>query len=369
MAIFAKRWGDFLETESFNDRNLLKLFLLAAALMILLSYATTYKMQDVIGPRLCSSCHQNMTVAQAMLKGNHARFSCETCHGTQGLGLFPKTTVPVGLDKKVPVDREICQGCHVIENRVVTPHIPIKVPHKEHLAKGLQCVDCHKGVVHGEAAEKRGTEVMVTFKNNGIRMPTCIKCHLERGVSTKCSWCHLQDLKPGSHNPREKWVAEGEHGQQALKDVGVCQMCHSYTKDKAVNMGRKGFKAAEFARSNAFCSGCHVIRPPRHVEIWPIIHKQQAIPQRQACLVCHNEEKPKPDERVVQRIYCFKCHRPQDSPTASTSYEVTNHPENWRQIHPSIVKSIGITEGRCFQCHASNHCAKCHRANNIHQIK
>ncbi len=351
------------------ENEKVRLMFLAAAVMILVSYAAAYKMQDVIGPRLCSSCHQNMTADQTLQKGNHARFSCETCHGAQGMGLFPKTTIPVGLDKKAPVKREVCNQCHVIENRQVTPHIPIKVPHKEHLAKGLQCVECHKGVIHGDSTEKRGAEVLVTFKNNGIRMTTCIACHMERGVSTKCSWCHLADLKPSSHTPKEKWVAEGEHGQQALKDVGVCQMCHSYTKDKAVTMGRKGFPAAEFARSNSFCSECHLTKPPSHVGIWPIIHKQQAIPQRQACLVCHNEEKPEPNERVVQRIYCFRCHQPQDSASTSPTYSVTNHPENWRQIHPNIVKTVGIVEGRCFNCHAANSCAKCHRANNIRQIE
>ncbi|WP_079906837.1 hypothetical protein [Carboxydocella sp. JDF658] len=339
-----------------------KHFILILVITLVLSFATTYELQKLVAPKLCSSCHEGLSVAQAMQKGNHTRFKCEQCHRETGIGisLIPKTNIiPDSVQGKIPVDKEICLECHAIENRQVTPRIPIKVPHKEHLAKGIQCVQCHIGVVHGQRPS-RGAGV-VTFK--GPAMPTCIKCHLERGVPTNCSWCHLQDLKPQSHQDRNKWVWKGEHGLMAQKDVGVCEMCHAYTKDRAVNMGNNN-KPAEFARSNAFCSGCHINKPPSHTEIWPIVHKQQAIPNRAACLVCHNENKPDPSERITQRIYCFKCHKPRDGIQGN----ITNHPTNWRKLHPNVVKSIGIVEGKCFNCHASNHCAKCHRAYNIHQI-
>lgn len=371
--------------ENDPSYRLIKVFLIAALVMIFVSYTTSYALQATVGPKVCSSCHDGLTVYQTLEKGNHARFKCEQCHSQKsfGVGLFPAANmVPDNMKEKIPVPKEVCLGCHAIENRQVTPHIPIKVPHMKHLEKGIECVQCHKNVIHGkiEGDQARGAGVVnVVFKNDGISMPVCIACHLKRNVPTNCSWCHLQDLKPPSHQSHDFWVVKGNHGQQAQKDVGVCQMCHTYTKDRAVNMGPTTVnltdakkKAAEFARSNVFCSSCHLIKPPSHVEIWPIIHKQQAIPNRAACLTCHNEKKPSPDERIVQRIYCFKCHKQQDSNKenkAGQSYNVTNHPENWRLIHPSVVKTIGIVQGKCFNCHASNHCAKCHRANNIHQIK
>jgi nitrate/TMAO reductase-like tetraheme cytochrome c subunit len=387
MEIPSKGFLKRLMPEDDPSNKVLKTFLLAAAIMIFVSYATTYGLQLTVAPKVCSSCHDSLPVAQAMQKGNHARFDCKTCHTQTGFGygLFPAANViPKNMENAIPVRKEVCLTCHAIENRQVTPHIPIKVPHMKHLEKGIECVNCHKNVIHGKISgdqTRGGGVVTVVFKNNGISMPVCIACHLKRGVPTNCSWCHLQDLKPPSHNDRTDWVVRGNHGLNAQKDVGVCQMCHTYTKDRAVLMGPTSVtlddakkRAAEFARSNAFCSACHLTRPPSHVDIWPIIHKQQAIPNRAACLTCHNEEKPKPDERIVQRIWCYKCHKKRDSsnaadPKSGYDSQITNHPENWRIIHPSVVKSIGIVQGKCFNCHASNHCSKCHRSNNIRQIK
>ena len=371
MDLLKQRFRDLLpkltKVEGFEKTKTAQILILAFGVALVVSFFTTYSLQAAVAPKLCQSCHDNVTVGQTLLKGNHARFKCEQCHTDTGfsLGLVPKSTIPAALATKSPVDREVCLGCHAIENRVVTPRIPIKVPHKEHLAKGLQCINCHKNVVHGEISEQRGTGVIVTFKNNGISMPTCIKCHLERDVPTNCSWCHLQDLKPDSHKIQDNWVWKGEHGLQAQKDVGVCNMCHAYTKDRAVNMGDINNKPAEFARSNAFCSSCHIKKPPGHTELWPIVHKQQAIPNRPACLVCHDEQKPDGTQRITQKIYCFKCHKGKDG----TEGQLQNHPTNWRQLHPNVVKTIGISEAGCFNCHASTSCAKCHRANNIHQMK
>lgn len=335
------------------------LFFLAA---FAVSLGTAVALDNTIKPKVCASCHSKLTVAQGLKMSSHAKFSCTTCHTAAGFSLFkgsevvPASTTgsPGGakVDGKIPVKNEVCEKCHSMENRNVSPSVPIRIPHAKILAKGVQCVQCHEGVMHGQR-EERGQGV-ISFK--GPRMPTCIKCHIERGLSTKCSTCHLEDKKPESHK-NDNWVNGGEHGRQARKDVGVCNMCHAFTKDKAVNMGKPGMEAAEFARSNQFCSNCHINKKPGgHSEIWPIVHKAKAIPNRAGCLTCHNEEKPKPDERAVQNIWCFKCHQQE------------KHPTNWRNIHPNFVKTKGITEGKCFSCHASNSCATCHKANNVRQL-
>ncbi|GAX91363.1 NapC/NirT family cytochrome c [Effusibacillus lacus] len=338
-------------------------FILFFAIAFAASLGTAVTLDNTVKPKVCASCHSKLTVAQGLSMSSHAKFSCTTCHTkagfsfTQGNKVVPASATTVNpqdakVDGKIPVKNEVCEKCHSMNNRVVSPSSQIKIPHPQILAKGVQCVQCHEGVMHGQR-EERGQGV-ISFK--GPRMPTCIKCHIERGLSTKCSTCHLDDKKPESHK-NNAWVAEGEHGRQARKDVGVCSMCHSFTKDKAVVMGKPGMEAAEFARSNHFCSNCHMNKkPPGHSEIWPIVHKAKAIPNRAGCLTCHNEEKPKPEDRAVQSIYCFKCHQQE------------KHPADWRNKHPIFVKTKGITEGKCFNCHASNSCATCHKANNVRQL-
>jgi nitrate/TMAO reductase-like tetraheme cytochrome c subunit len=311
----------------------------------------------VAKPEVCSSCHAQLTVAETLMESSHAKFSCTTCHKSSGiLNVFKSQEVVASsnnIDTITPIDNKVCEQCHSMENRKVSPSTTIKIPHGKILAKGVKCVECHVGVVHGKRDE-RGSGV-VTF--TGPRMPTCIQCHIERDLPTNCSFCHTDEKKPKSHDD-DAWVNEGKHGEMAKKDVGVCQMCHAFTKDRAVNMGVEGMEAAEFARSNKFCSNCHMSnRPESHTEIWPIVHKAQAIPNMGKCLTCHDREQPDPNDRAVQRIYCNKCHA------------ADKHPSDWRSVHPSVVKSIGIVEGKCFNCHASTHCAKCHKANNVRQLK
>lgn len=53
-------------------------------------------------------------------------------------------------------------------------------PHKNHIAKGLQCVECHGPV-----------ETMDVVKQvNRLEMGDCIACHRQKNAPTTCNTCH-----------------------------------------------------------------------------------------------------------------------------------------------------------------------------------
>lgn len=332
-------------------------FLIIAFISMFFIFGTSTALTGVVKPEVCATCHSTLTVTQTLMESTHAKFSCTTCHKSVGILNAFRTQQVVAradqIDTISPIQNKICEQCHVMENRKVNPSTNIKIPHMKIIDKGVRCVECHVGVAHGKR-DPRG-EGIVTF--SGPRMPVCIDCHIQRNLSTSCDYCHTDEKRPTSHDDREEWEVHGEHGAKARKDVGVCLMCHAFTKDRAVNMGQEGLEAIEFARSNSFCSDCHMnTRPVSHNDIWPIIHKADAIPNPQKCITCHDRSKPAPDDRSVQRIYCSKCHAED------------KHPDDWRSVHPSVVKEIGIVEGNCFDCHVSNSCSTCHQANNIRQL-
>lgn len=283
-----------------------------------------------------------------------------SAQGTPGVKTLAAGTQ--GKGTVLDVSDSACTACHKFTSdkpKEGTMHI---AAHKTHAQKGVRCTQCHISSIHGKASED-GKKIEYPKPKED----TCLACHrtLQKvGVwppkLMACSSCHVAQLKPGFHEPREVWLKD--HGPQALSmGPAMCAGCHNKQRidDKLDDMK----DARTFARNSFWCSGCHMNnRPARHNDIWRIIHKTQALANFDYCNVCHNPNKPDVkklstdlEERAVQKIWCNRCHNPPDK---------SKHPpaSDWLPRHYQYVQSKGPVQGNCFNCHLTNHCQVCHNS-------
>jgi len=360
------------------------------------------------GPRLCVSCHAGSVIgAQAKAEGPHARVACGSCHRdarlirdalvgkrSGGPRAIPVAAAGPAIKASSPpqdVPEEACLGCHqkVLEDQP-KEGAKIKAAHGLHASKGIRCFGCHRETIHGRlSADGKKVEYPRPAET------TCLNCHrklLKPGswpvTLVRCPTCHVMNLRPPFHDAT--WYPyPTRHGPAALGEgpspmpVAICAGCHGNqridwcirdpkedstyeTPEEAEELKKKGVKclddtqdARTFARNNFWCQGCHINnRPPRHSDIWRVIHKTQALPSTPYCLVCHNSTPPditkgSLEERAQPQYWCARCHDAR-----------VKHPpkEEWVPVHFQYVKSQGVVEGACFNCHARSHCLVCHQS-------
>jgi nitrate/TMAO reductase-like tetraheme cytochrome c subunit len=149
-----------------------------------------------ISKRDCLACHHRQTGGCAACHGtgppprtrwrdlsfSHAPHAaaglpCGRCHATAARGTAMNVRVRprdcadchhqrVGSEGK-------CGVCHAATLKVTTRFRAAQLPHKAHVAMGLECGDCHKA-----------TRTGVTLA------PTCQTCHHEEGMTPECASCH-----------------------------------------------------------------------------------------------------------------------------------------------------------------------------------
>ena len=202
--------------------------------------------------------------------------------------------------------------------------------HRQHLEKGLNCVDCHLRVAHG--GEKR----------NLTKMQTCFDCHDKTRTpkmpkNEDCTACHRQTervlpkdpitFKKGS-SPVNFNHASHVIGQQcSICHMGIFPMTKGTTTVEfrdheggnlcfACHNGQKAFTWKD-------CSTCHRGRPPAPPV--PIIYKVQGLSPVEfshnfhakafACDSCHLQIWPMQRgikkmkmEDLYQGKYCGSCH-------------------------------------------------------------
>ena len=111
--------------------------------------------------------------------------ACETCHTTPDPGVFAEI-----------VGTETCMGCHsaIIQKLAdfhkrgeEVPWEPIYMlaeyvyfSHREHVAAGASCADCHGDVASAE----------VLAKTRDISMAACMDCHRAKEAPVGCGFCH-----------------------------------------------------------------------------------------------------------------------------------------------------------------------------------
>lgn len=203
----------------------------------------------------------------------HAKAGCQSCHAkpdaiSQGvyaarmLGEFYLSPVMRSREPdlfKRPVNAS-CSDCH-FDLRTVSPEGDLNIPHRAHVnVLELDCVTCHKYLVHETSPEGKHTP----------RMVACLTCHDGDQAENACTTCHTAKAAPESHKAAD-WVVV--HPERQKGDD--CAECHAWTE--------------------RWCAECHTRRPRSHVEKWRSLHGEKTS-ERRNCEVCHDGP------------FCIECH-------------------------------------------------------------
>ena len=272
----------------------------------------------------CTTCHEMKPEYLTWRVSSHSQISCTNCHGpitAVAQRLFQHVTGNYNkpIKEKQPISQQVCLQCHK-PDRVINVGIDLKIPHLRHISKGILCVSCHSGLVHGHISERglntkdatkkwdtKKAKELADSNNTNVSMEQCIECHRNKKIAINCDTCHANFSKPKTHT-RGEWLED--HGLVARNKVGLCNDCHSYTNEKRLGSKVVSFKnpATNYARNNTFCNGCHTAKKPSsHEEPWNIKHAELFQEGIVECYVCHDQTVPKSDY-AVERIYCNKCH-------------------------------------------------------------
>lgn len=248
----------------------------------------------------CVTCHEDALAAED--PGMPWPDTCALCHEV--------------IDEEKPAERhalalfdeDTFRARHVsaLDDEVIFSHLL-------HADAGVDCADCHTGIVENEVIGRR----------QAVDMAACVRCHEERAQPGECATCHSvidADWAPASH--LSSWMRQ--HGPVAraagLRTADDCALCHE-------------------ERS---CVGCHQEQAPRnHTSAFRRkTHGALAGFDREACATCHE-----PDS-------CDACH----AETTPTS-------------HRGMFG--GKKSTHCLGCHLpleQNGCSVCHKATPSHAL-
>ena len=203
----------------------------------------------------------------------HFRASCQSCHVPPGfipqagyqvrmLGEFYLSLVSPSRQPRVfpPPTSEACQSCH-LNLRTVSPSGDLNIPHRAHVVVlKMQCVRCHKYLVHKTNPSGKHTPTM----------STCLVCHDGHQAKNACATCHTNKDIPVNHRS-PNWVVIHPQMQKTIN----CQQCHKWTEH--------------------WCAECHSHRPKSHGADWRTVHGAKVKVHRN-CEACH------------EGAFCVRCH-------------------------------------------------------------
>lgn len=264
-------------------------------------------------PYFCKSCHVMEREYQSWKTSSHRSVNCSACHQQPGiLGFFKERMEMLRMivlyfnrsyekPTKALVDNESCLTCHrKVASRVIV-NVDIRMSHKEPLAKGFSCLDCHSAITHRTFA----------LQQKRAGMETCVTCHNGRQAKSDCKICHIKSTS------KESRITLSRYSKAHLEEPTNCRGCHSIEP----------------------CTRCHGVEMP-HPKGWKEkLHASSgAFEKKVACLKCHNDLKD-----------CDRCH--------ST---FPGHRGDWKQDHGLIGRQDeGIS---CRRCHyrSGDFCGLCH---------
>ena len=206
----------------------------------------------------------------------HARIPCSDCHidpGAVGFLTFAAKSVPAFYSQLVfgpreqnllqAPDRAACQKCHTAY-RTVSPAGDLLIPHQAHVeVLKVNCVVCHKNLVHSLNADGY----------NKPEMQTCLnECHNGVRATNQCDKCHTRKQVPSGHLKND-WLTI----HPTMVNTINCSQCHGWSPN--------------------YCRECHSHRPPSHMGNWKQNHQLRVkIRGTKGCLFCHGSQ------------FCLKCH-------------------------------------------------------------
>ena len=360
-------WERFKDADPQKKKRILLLGAVGALLMAMVMSLGMLKFTS--RPNFCVTCHEMKPEYQTWQTSSHSKVSCVTCHIKPGpvnfvkkkvedlnqLRLHVTNRVPENIRMPEKIENEVCESCHTTQ-RAVTASGDIKIPHAKHIeVQGLVCVDCHFSVVHAGVARNENNQSKATpqlmAKLAGVdaksfrpSMVACIQCHNLRNGPITCGACHKEIKTPKSHQT-EAW--KFGHGSEAVQSWNECLFCHDIALGQPPVTQVRDLQAIQ---DNQFCLNCHLKRPPAHDSNWYLGHRRPASQDKTPCFVCHDQKKT-PGSKVGTTISCDRCH-------------TANHPSDWGQQHPNVVKKDGMVQ--CFTCHQAKSCGDCHEKNGVH---
>lgn len=386
-----------------SRRNFYKILTLSLGIFLLLIIAGYSTIEFTSSSGFCASCHEMTPEADTWKVSSHSQIECKACHIQPGIINYAKAkmnglvqvyqkvtnsyTAPIQI--KDPIPNSVCEECHNMKDTIVTLPGDLVFNHDTHLTKGVACVTCHYGVVHGDIADRNVTfksdyskwnetlakqEMTVNFTEP--QMQDCIQCHQEDGVSTACKTCHSTGMKPATHND-PNWIS-GEHGKLAEQDIQQCNTCHQYMSTSPIpgvqtkspsqqflsgSSKNSSISAQDYAKENTFCATCHAIKPASHDSNWINNHGALASKDEQQCLACHSLKAPLTSSTNSNGLATGAVAAPSSTsgaPACSTCHPAMHDGINYKAGHPIDLTGVTAPSARCYTCHDKATCDVCH---------
>ena len=215
-----------------------------------------------------------------------------------------------------------CSDCHEDLDRSLEGNPELVFRHGKHFRTGISdCASCHPANTHEPD------------RTNLPKMVTCYMCH-GRGEEARapgaCKTCHPASIAAATAAHDEPMWVEELHAAEVRVSAGFdCAACHE-ERD---------------------CTSCHGLPMPHPPTFDHALHVDSYFEDPAVCETCHQVPPPTVDEQLAirGRDDCDECHHPQGSSD-----------EPWVSAHPVTVTARGADT--CFQCHAPDTCATCHRS-------
>lgn len=255
---------------------------------------------------VCTSCHTDTVHDTAKTDDPHKSVHCVSCHETGGP--VARSTVDVaGRVEHVilaqnksdlakiygkQVSSDACARCH--EQQISGVYVDrtrgVRVSHKEPLAAGAQCIDCH--------VLQSGVIIPTS-----VGMTSCLRCHDGKQAKSDCNVCHLGDPARGMVS-----IETTEMAAAQVPNPG-CDGCH-FDQTK--------------------CNNCHGLQMPHSVAFKMYAHARPA-----AIDIWFGTGK-----------LCYKCHYPGHNYCVQPgchAYELPGgHPNPaWAKLHQNTSWSAG----------------------------
>jgi hypothetical protein len=273
--------------------------------------------------------------------------ACEDCHeGTEKSDKAPMPPLEfclnchTDIDAKKPPERTVAAFLDKPGGTPQWSHVTAQAPgivfsHKTHVAKKLECAECHKGIEESTAVSK----------DLFVDMDACVNCHKAKQAKTDCATCHKESAQRIAEGKGPYWPPanhvktwQQEHGAVAAAGkprsrAEQCDLCH-------------GRDAGPGATS---CNQCHISKKPAdHEKIWITMHGQavRADPGKvtSRCAFCHEAT------GFPQESKCLGCHATQPP---------RDHTQSWR-VDAGHGLAAALDRERCEACHTTDSCIACH---------
>ena len=210
-----------------------------------------------------TTCHAKNSHVVVAVKTPHAK--CIDCHeagpisgSISRIRMAMAQAIGQPTVVSMPVDPNRCLKCHGdVTSATLKTKTGLIVSHKEILAAGRTCSDCHPNTGHTQ--------------NNTIAagMSQCTSCHDGKTAKATCETCHVGGSPITAASPIRKAVSAFDYGPAVRVANRQCERCHGDEKECIACHGlvlphSAAFVSGGHARMAAFsgkdmCMKCHTL--------------------------------------------------------------------------------------------------------------